>query len=210
MYACVHIVIIFNIIRLFSGPPGTGKTYIEHKIAKVFLANKYYWMADGRPCPILVVCYTNHALDQFLEGIYTFCKSDIARSGGRSKNETLEPFPLKNIKKKRRLEKKRSIGLLRSEKDCKMRLSASKLQIECERKVKIVFRHAYSDFRIKRSNTPMQHSVSPAENYLKVQREGSCYLAWFYNRVARRRTSFDGKFIHGGQTLQNMETDDCN
>jgi len=26
--------------------------------------------------PILVVCYTNHALDQFLEGILQFCDSD--------------------------------------------------------------------------------------------------------------------------------------
>ncbi len=34
--------------------------------------------------PILIVCYTNHALDQFLNHILTFTDiSDIVRIGGR-------------------------------------------------------------------------------------------------------------------------------
>lgn len=36
----------------------------------------------------MVVCYTNHALDQFLEGIIPFCR-DIVRIGGSSKNKVL-------------------------------------------------------------------------------------------------------------------------
>lgn len=47
--------------------------------------------------PILVVCYTNHALDQFLEGILEFC-SEIIRIGGKSQSEKLEQF---NIAKQR-------------------------------------------------------------------------------------------------------------
>jgi len=45
--------------------------------------------------PILVVCYTNHALDQFLEGVLKF-ESNIVRIGSRSKSEELKE---KNIKK---------------------------------------------------------------------------------------------------------------
>ena len=101
------------------------------KIAKMLLENKEHWMIDGkRGCPILVVCYTNHALDQFLEGIHTFCEENIVRVGGRSSNETLEPFLLKNIRQKRRREKSRSFGLFRVEKDCFMHLKISKTKIE--------------------------------------------------------------------------------
>ena len=51
--------------------------------------------------PILVICYTNHALDQFLEGIYDFCgneESKIVRIGGRSKSEKLKDCNLNAIK----------------------------------------------------------------------------------------------------------------
>lgn len=46
--------------------------------------------------PILIVCYTNHALDQFLEGILPFCR-DIIRIGGRSKSALLEAFNMRNV-----------------------------------------------------------------------------------------------------------------
>lgn len=42
-----------------------GKTYVGLKIARALLDNHQAW-SSGRP--MLVVCYTNHALDQFLEG----------------------------------------------------------------------------------------------------------------------------------------------
>ena len=97
----------------------------------MLLTNKDHWMGEGkRACPILVVCYTNHALDQFLEGIHVFCKANIVRVGGRSSNETLEPFLLKNIRRKRRREKSRSFGLFRGEKDCIIHLKMSKSKID--------------------------------------------------------------------------------
>ena len=97
----------------------------------MLLANKDHWIGEGKSsCPILVVCYTNHALDQFLEGIHTFCDANIVRVGGRSSNETLEPFLLKNIRKERRKEKSRSITLFRGEKDCIMHMKGSKYKIE--------------------------------------------------------------------------------
>lgn len=43
-------------IAIIQGPPGTGKTYCGALIVKNLIQN----CADG---PILIVCYTNHALD---------------------------------------------------------------------------------------------------------------------------------------------------
>lgn len=43
-----------------------GKTYVGLKIAQALLNNQDLWKEDNTP--MLVVCYTNHALDQFLEG----------------------------------------------------------------------------------------------------------------------------------------------
>ena len=97
----------------------------------MLLANKSYWMGEGKEaCPILVVCYTNHALDQFLEGIYSFCRDEIVRVGGQSKNLVLEPFLLKNIRMKNRREKKRPLGVHHGEKDVLDQLYQNKTQIE--------------------------------------------------------------------------------
>lgn len=51
---------------IIQGPPGTGKTFLGLKIARTLLENKNRWY---KRTPMLVICYTNHALDQFLEGL---------------------------------------------------------------------------------------------------------------------------------------------
>ena len=43
---------------------------------------------------ILIVCYTNHALDQFLEALLDKGITSIIRIGGRSKSQRLEPYNL--------------------------------------------------------------------------------------------------------------------
>ena len=50
--------------------------------------------------PILVVCYTNHALDQFLEGIHDFHPQGIVRIGGRSQSEVMKACCLSEKKHK--------------------------------------------------------------------------------------------------------------
>ena len=50
--------------------------------------------------PVLVVCYTNHALDQFLEGIHQFHPEGIVRIGGRSQSETMKACKLSELKHK--------------------------------------------------------------------------------------------------------------
>lgn len=50
-------------LALIQGPPGTGKSHLGVQVMRVLIHNRE--RADLGP--ILVVCYTNHALDQFLE-----------------------------------------------------------------------------------------------------------------------------------------------
>ena len=82
------------------------------QIANVLLHNKTKWdtgtelldddMDDrlqvSERRPILVVCYTNHALDQFLEGIHKFHPQGIVRIGGRSKSDVMKDCSLSERK----------------------------------------------------------------------------------------------------------------
>lgn len=55
-------------LTVIQGPPGTGKTYLGLRIVQTLLHNSKYWSSAAiEKSPILVICYTNHALDQFLE-----------------------------------------------------------------------------------------------------------------------------------------------
>ncbi|XP_058859424.1 NFX1-type zinc finger-containing protein 1-like, partial [Acipenser ruthenus] len=85
-------------LAIIQGPPGTGKTYVGLKIAQALLMNESVWQPGLAKVPVLVVCYTNHALDQFLEGIHTFLDSGIVRVGGRSNSEILKRFTLRELR----------------------------------------------------------------------------------------------------------------
>ncbi|KAK3493497.1 P-loop containing nucleoside triphosphate hydrolase protein [Neurospora crassa] len=73
-------------ITLIQGPPGTGKSFIGAQIAK------YLHKAGQR---ILVLSYTNHALDQFLEDLLDvkIPEQDIVRLGAKAKS-TVRVVPL--------------------------------------------------------------------------------------------------------------------
>ncbi|KAK2142651.1 hypothetical protein LSH36_929g00077, partial [Paralvinella palmiformis] len=90
-------------LALIQGPPGTGKTYIGFKVMRALLQNDFYWKNNEEEeienNPILLICYTNHALDQFLEGICKFVHTGIVRVGGRSKSQVLEQFVLHELRK---------------------------------------------------------------------------------------------------------------
>ena len=113
---------LFNYECLKKRPPGTGKTFIGVKLVQLLLHNRKLWWnvseAEAAPQtiqrrmlqvkpraevhrPILMICYTNHALDQFLELIVSQCKltTGVVRVGGRCKSENLEPFLLTKIKR---------------------------------------------------------------------------------------------------------------
>ncbi|CAJ0761819.1 6444_t:CDS:10 [Entrophospora sp. SA101] len=76
-------------LALVQGPPGTGKTYVGLAAVRILLEN-----LSGT---IVVSCQTNHALDQFLEGIQKF-ESKIVRLGSRSTSTHIKPCTLYNIR----------------------------------------------------------------------------------------------------------------
>ncbi|KAF3913332.1 hypothetical protein ABW20_dc0103338 [Dactylellina cionopaga] len=82
-------------VGLIQGPPGTGKSYVGTKLVKVLLENKL----KASLGPIICVCYTNHALDQFLEHILDTGVKNIIRLGSRSKSERLDQYLLRNLTK---------------------------------------------------------------------------------------------------------------
>lgn len=79
---------------VIQGPPGTGKTFIGIKVASTLLRNL---SLEGTP--MLIICYTNHALDQFLEGILTVT-NNVIRLGSQSKSAAVEPYTLSNLRTK--------------------------------------------------------------------------------------------------------------
>ncbi|CAH3193640.1 unnamed protein product, partial [Porites evermanni] len=94
----------FSVIQ---GPPGTGKTYVGAKIVRCLLDNRRAW-DPHQTSPMLMVCYTNHALDQFLEKVLEFLPSrKIIRVGGRSKSDKLQNCNLKKFTYRYRLNGKR-------------------------------------------------------------------------------------------------------
>ncbi|PNH08303.1 NFX1-type zinc finger-containing protein 1 [Tetrabaena socialis] len=76
-------------VALIQGPPGTGKTFVG-----ALLCDALVRRSDET---ILVVCYTNHALDQFLEALLAKGIKDVVRVGGRSKNPALAQYNLREL-----------------------------------------------------------------------------------------------------------------
>ncbi|TVY17684.1 NFX1-type zinc finger-containing protein [Lachnellula arida] len=70
-------------VSLVQGPPGTGKTFLGALAGKV--------LYDATKAVILVMCFTNHALDSFLEDLMKvgIPASDIVRLGSKGTPQTL-------------------------------------------------------------------------------------------------------------------------
>ncbi|XP_050350709.1 NFX1-type zinc finger-containing protein 1-like [Nymphalis io] len=107
---------------VIQGPPGTGKTFLGIKVAQTLLNN-----LDKPGCVLLLVCYTNHALDQFLEGLLPVTNS-IVRIGGQSRNEALEKFNLNQRRKKFVRQTSQSAFRLYSEQKNALKLDLLELQ----------------------------------------------------------------------------------
>ncbi|RHY32176.1 hypothetical protein DYB32_002785 [Aphanomyces invadans] len=74
-------------VCLIQGPPGTGKSYVGTKIVHAIVQQRGLQVG-----PLLCVCYTNHALDQFLEDLVKdgLRVTSIVRIGAYSKSEMLQ------------------------------------------------------------------------------------------------------------------------
>ena len=121
-------------LSIIQGPPGTGKTYIGLKIVETLLQNRDSWDKEAlkmtQPSTIVVVCYTNHALDQFLEGIIKQINvtipsdTQVRRIGGRCKSKFLEEYNI-NIFVRKHLRGRGIFGFQReSNKQIKCKLDA--------------------------------------------------------------------------------------
>ncbi|XP_013401833.1 NFX1-type zinc finger-containing protein 1-like [Lingula anatina] len=92
-------------LAIIQGPPGTGKTHVGYKLVQLLLQNGDKRHNSTSNSQILIICYTNHALDQFLEGILSTSgkhikrASDMIRVGSRSKSEILKKHSLREIKR---------------------------------------------------------------------------------------------------------------
>ena len=83
-------------MSLIQGPPGTGKSYVGSEIVKM-LMNNLHSFSNKHNLPILVICYTNSALDQFLQLLLRFTQR-IVRIGSRSKSPMLEAHTLSSLR----------------------------------------------------------------------------------------------------------------
>ena len=88
-------------MTLIQGPPGTGKTFIGLKIVQALLHNSVVWRSISTrkisKIPILIVCYTNHALDQFLEEMKSNTRN-IVRIGGSCESVPLKTNQIQELK----------------------------------------------------------------------------------------------------------------
>ena len=100
---------------LVQGPPGTGKSYVTIQAVKILLKCR----ENARLNPIICVCYTNHALDQFLEHLIADGTKQVIRIGSQSKSEMIEPLNLRHVAMKMDLTKAEKKAIYESRKALK-------------------------------------------------------------------------------------------
>ncbi|KAL1409335.1 hypothetical protein Q8F55_003317 [Vanrija albida] len=77
-------------VALIQGPPGTGKTYTGVEFLRVLLAN------DVKP--ILMLGFTNHAVDHILRATYEGVTRNIVRLGSRSEDSVIKKLTLRRLR----------------------------------------------------------------------------------------------------------------
>jgi hypothetical protein len=87
---------------LIQGPPGCGKSFLGVKLAQIITKSRE--RDDSRPT--ILVCQTNHAVDDFLEGIVRAGYNRVVRLGPRSTASWIKPYTLHEL----RLKLKKSIS----------------------------------------------------------------------------------------------------
>lgn len=91
-------------VAVIQGPPGTGKTFIGRMITTTALSAPILTGSFTRPPRILVLCYTNHALDSFLEDLMDagLDPDTFVRLGRSEKtSDRLKPRMIYNLEQKK-------------------------------------------------------------------------------------------------------------
>ncbi|KAI0332312.1 P-loop containing nucleoside triphosphate hydrolase protein [Cubamyces sp. BRFM 1775] len=77
-------------VSLLQGPPGTGKSYTGVELLRVLITNDVG--------PILMIAFTNHALDHMLRSVLDAdITKKIVRLGSRSVDERIAEFSIENM-----------------------------------------------------------------------------------------------------------------
>ena len=99
-------------LAIVQGPPGTGKTLLGLRLAEFFLNNFKELQTQIRDVPIVLLSYTNHALDQFLEAIiqspslqrlFKGGHCPFLRIGPRCESDIVRPSMLPEQKRQRKI-----------------------------------------------------------------------------------------------------------
>ena len=83
-------------IAFTQGPPGTGKTFLGVAESEVILKSQPQCIRK----PIVVVCMTNHALDDFVASLVRRNINKIVRVGTRSACEWMEKYLLNTVSRR--------------------------------------------------------------------------------------------------------------
>ena len=84
---------------LCQGPPGAGKSFFGVVWCQITLDSR----ESHDKKPVVVVCQTNHALDDFLKSLLKKGIKNVVRLGNRSTEEWTSQYMLKNIRHKTKL-----------------------------------------------------------------------------------------------------------
>ncbi|EPQ57199.1 P-loop containing nucleoside triphosphate hydrolase protein [Gloeophyllum trabeum ATCC 11539] len=77
-------------VALIQGPPGTGKSYTGVELLRALLANQVR--------PILMIAFTNHALDHLLRSVLeTNVTKRVVRLGSRSNDEKISKLNIEDL-----------------------------------------------------------------------------------------------------------------
>ncbi|XP_071379095.1 NFX1-type zinc finger-containing protein 1 [Centroberyx affinis] len=186
-------------LAIIQGPPGTGKTYVGLKVAQALLTNQNLWgglLDDG---PMLVVCYTNHALDQFLEGIHRFLPEGIVRVGGRSNSEVLKRFTLRELTRSHDFRRKLPSHLRFAYSEIykqlhqeEMEIQSQGVKLECS--LRGVLRERFLERFISETHWSSLHSPPWQDGFVTYGEKRSCLMTeWLGlgNTVFQQRAAED-------------------
>ena len=151
-------------VALIQGPPGTGKTYVGRDIITALLDNSHVWRDDG--CPVVVICMTNMALDQFLEGVLK-TTDKIIRFGNQCTSPLLAPYTLSSRKEQTlqdiRSKKKKTFS---DYEDCVMRMNSARRQVTTFR----------DKLRSNLNGSWIQQYSEAVGKYNRIKSEAECAL----------------------------------
>lgn len=88
--------VLNNKLSLIQGSPGTGKSFMGKTLVHFFLQNASLWSNSSIKSPIIIMGYTNRALDAFLEDVLPFTQK-VIRLGSQFTSRKIETYSFNEI-----------------------------------------------------------------------------------------------------------------